>query len=798
MKKFLSYIHIIILSLCPISLFANGDWTVYNAISKINQIKLFEDRIYGVSGKSLISFSTDTNDLDYHLYSSNDGLTGKYVRFIATSNKAKCLAVIYDDCNIDIIHVDGSVTNLPDIANKPLKGDKTVNRVQEIDGSLYLSCSFGLLVVDLTFQIISASIATSYSIGFAFCYGQNIYRYSGAKQLEYCPLTKNLSDNNNWKSIITQRIVDVIVINGAEKYCWILDDNGQLWQLNNQDDIFQIKPENKFNSIYNIGTSAILAGEGFIMLAEPDKNAFTTNTDSPIKSGIGFDRNADDDFFMLHPNGNVYYMSIKEYIPNNTLTFNVDFENVMSPSGINTSFLGDIQQTDNGLISISRLSYISSYEAAHSLSGTICRYDADNDTWKNINTQEAISNRLQERKSFVGLTGLAVDPTDESRYAISSGMHGLYIMQSDTLLHRFDDLAADKYVEAFNNDFLSARVSAVTYDEEGRLFYTNALQDTVLRCLTTDGQCIKYPNKGMSKVKNARRILISKHDKNRIKWVLNDYGYQESRIGMYYDQGTPTTVGTSTYQSTWFSALVDQDFNKYHPNYIYDLYEAADGKVWILTNIGPFVIENTKTTFEYAQNNLGMGKVRRIKVPRNDGTNLADYLLQSTECTCMTIDKNNNKWIGTNGEGVYVLSEDCLTEIMHFTTDNSPLLSDDILALSYDPQSKKTYISCDGGVLTYNTSDIEGEETLKGVYCYPNPVRPDYLGDLHIKNLKDNSRVSITAPNGDLVFRTMSQGGTVTWNLLDESSNRIKPGVYLINAIDTTGKEGQIIKILVL
>lgn len=798
MKHIRFYIHIIILAVCPLSLFANGEWSVYNAVSKISQISLFESRIYGVAGKSLVSFSTDTNDLDYRLHSNKDGLTGKYVRFITSSKMADCLAVVYDDCNIDIIHADESVTNLPDIANKPLAGHKIINKIQEIDGSLFLSCSFGLVVVDLCSLTISTSVATSYPIDFAFCYGQNIYRYSDHKQLQCCPLTMNLSDNSNWQSVSTQKLTDAIVINGDKKYCWLLDNNGLLWQLNNPSDIIPVKQEYKFKSMYEIGSSAMLAGEGFVILAEPEKNAFTTNSDSPIKSGIGFERDEDNDFFMLHPNGNVYYMSIKDYAPNSELSFNVDFENVMSPSGINTSFIGDIQLTDNGLLCISRISYISSFEAAHALAGAICRYDAEKDIWENLNTQEAISNRLQTRQSFVGLTGLAIDPTDQSRYAISSGMHGLYIMQNDTLLHRFDDLSADKYVEAFNNGYLSARVSAVAYDEDGRLFYTNTVQDTVLRCLTTDGQCIKYPNNGMSQVKDARRILISQHDKYRMKWVLNDYGYQNSRVGMYYDQGNPATVGTSAYQSTWFSTLVDQDLNEYHPNYIYDLCESLDGNIWVLTNIGPFVIDNTKSTFEYAQNNQGKGKVRRIKVPRNDGTNLADYLLQSTECKCMVVDKNNNKWIGTNGEGIFVLSEDGLTELKHFTTDNSPLLSESILALSYDPQYKKIYISCEGGILSYNTSEVEGEEDLKSVYCYPNPIRPDYFGELHVMNLKANSLVSITASNGDLVFKTLSQGASVTWNLLDGTGNRIKPGVYYIHVIDSIEKDGQTIKVLVL
>ena len=45
-------------------------------------------------------------------------------------------------------------------------------------------------------------------------------------------------------------------------------------------------------------------------------------------------------------------------------------------------------------------------------------------------------------------------------------------------------------------------------------------------------------------------------------------------------------------------------------------------------------------------------RVYRIKIPRNDGTGLADYLLDTEEIKAIAIDGANRKWIGTATSGV--------------------------------------------------------------------------------------------------------------------------------------------------
>jgi hypothetical protein len=189
--------------------------------------------------------------------------------------------------------------------------------------------------------------------------------------------------------------------------------------------------------------------------------------------------------------------------------------------------------------------------------------------------------------------------------------------------------------------------------------------------------------------------------------------------------------------------------------------------------------------------------VRRIKIPRNDGTNLADYLLANVDTRCMAVDAANRKWVGTATSGLYLLSADGLTTIEHFTTENSPLFSDHILSLAMDRESGLLYISTSGGVLVYQSDAEAGREDFSSVYCYPNPVRPEYSGDLTISGLMDATQVRITDVNNNVVFAATSAGGSVKWDLCNRSGKRVPAGVYLIYGVDEAGKKGVVSKVLV-
>ena len=76
-----------------------------------------------------------------------------------------------------------------------------------------------------------------------------------------------------------------------------------------------------------------------------------------------------------------------------------------------------------------------------------------------------------------------------------------------------------------------------------------------------------------------------------------------------------------------FSTMLDQDEKSYEWHYLNCLVEDANGKIWMGTSNG--VVE-----FDPANIFNDNFRINHIKVPRNDGTSYADYLLANTNVLC--------------------------------------------------------------------------------------------------------------------------------------------------------------------
>ena len=188
----------------------------------------------------------------------------------------------------------------------------------------------------------------------------------------------------------------------------------------------------------------------------------------------------------------------------------------------------------------------------------------------------------------------------------------------------------------------------------------------------------------------------------------------------------------------------------------------------------------------------------QIKVPRNDGSNLADYLLNGVQVKCITIDGGNRKWIGTSGNGVYLISADGMEQLEHFTTDNSPLISDGIYDIAIDGKTGEVFIATDAGLVSFHGDATDPAASLdeNNVKVYPNPVRPEYNGNITITGLAYNTNVKIVNASGRLVNEGTSVGGEYHWNGCLASGQRCASGIYYVLAADEGGNNGVAAKFL--
>jgi hypothetical protein len=198
--------------------------------------------------------------------------------------------------------------------------------------------------------------------------------------------------------------------------------------------------------------------------------------------------------------------------------------------------------------------------------------------------------------------------------------------------------------------------------------------------------------------------------------------------------------------------------------------------VWFGTTSGVATVPNPSLCKDTSY------QITRPKVPRNDGTNYADYLLDAEQVNAIAVDATNRKWIGTENSGLYYVSESGDEILANFTNENSPLPSNAVTAVYCDPNSNLVYVGTPKGLLTYRSTAVAAATDYSDVYAYPNPVRPDYTGWITITGLMENSLVKIADAAGNVVYQTRSNGGMAVWDGCNGAGERVSTGVYFVFA----------------
>lgn len=210
------------------------------------------------------------------------------------------------------------------------------------------------------------------------------------------------------------------------------------------------------------------------------------------------------------------------------------------------------------------------------------------------------------------------------------------------------------------------------------------------------------------------------------------------------------------------------------------------GEVWVGTDrgIGRFLFPDrviNGTTLE-----------RRSQPLINEDTTAFDrVLLRDVRVTSMVVDANNQKWIGSEGDGIYLIEESGRRVIRHFTMNNSPLPSNTIKSLAIDTERGVLYISTSNALVRYSTLEREAVGNMSSLRIFPNPysyARHD--GEwITIEDLADDATVHVLTVDGRLVRRFQSRGGRIAWDALDDAGKKVSTGVYFIVATGNTNDQ---------
>ncbi len=390
--------------------------------------------------------------------------------------------------------------------------------------------------------------------------------------------------------------------------------------------------------------------------------------------------------------------------------------------------------------------------------------------------------------SYTDNNCLAVDPGNPDHlfvggktglYEFLKGQLKNYYNKDNSLLHG----AMDRGQELGNSYVL---INGLTYDSNGSLWILNSQSnaETILE-LSPDGKMTSHHKSAMLTGGVGPSVLSNAmFDSRGLMWFVND-NWEPAALYCYQ----PSTDGLNI-----FNRFVNQDGTTVAATRVHCVAEDASQNIWVGTDVGPIVLEPSQL------DNAEETVFTQVKVPRNDGTNLADYLLSGVDITCMAIDGGGRKWFGTSSSGVYLISADNMTQVQHFQTSNSKLLSDNVMSIAIDDASGEVFFGTDKGLCSYVSDATKPIEKMdKDVtYAYPNPVKPGYTGPITIVGLTLNASVKILTTNGILVAEGTSNGGSFVWDGNDRNGKRVASGVYMVATADENGDNGTVCKIAVI
>ena len=426
----------------------------------------------------------------------------------------------------------------------------------------------------------------------------------------------------------------------------------------------------------------------------------------------------------------------------------------------------------------------------YSCNGTVemnpgCIQVLSNNEWSFFQDDMATQTGINYQDVFC----LDIDPRDNS-HVMAGSREGLYEFRNGQFVKLWN--SDNSLIESFNKKSKDYElVYGVMYDKDGNLWALNSQAPTqsILE-YTKDGEWKSFPHSELMKLKylfpepqSLGSLKGMMTDSRGLVWFVNDHW----TVPSFYAYQTWTNA-LNSYQGPF----VNEDGTSLNITFCKCIAEDKDNNMWIGTNIGPFMLEPDQIA---AANPV----LTQVKVPRNDGTNYADYLLSGVNIQSIVVDKNNRKWFGTNGNGLYLIAADNITTLAHFTKTNSKLLSDNILSLALNDATGELFIGTDQGLCSYtgNFSDASNGMTKDNVWAYPNPVKPDYTGAITITGLENGASVKIVTSNGVLVNEGIASNGEYKWYGINRDGKRVASGVYMVEVATSEGEKGVVCKIAI-
>ena len=743
-------------------------WKGYFSYKQIKDISQSPTVFFAAAENALFSKNLETNSIK--TTNTIDGLSGQTISSIYHSTAFNKTIIGYENGLIMIVNdADGTMLNVVDIITNGVNQNlKKINHFMEYNGILYISCDFGIVLYNLatsgfgdTFRIgdLGAEIKVSQT---AISNGI-IYAATSVGIKKATISNPNLNDYNQWSQVIGG------VFSGVETF------GSQVVASSNWGQLFRLTGS-VFTSFSTLTLGAIdLRASGNYILISTQTSVYVYNQNLSLLFQINSNQitNISAKFTCATIIDNIIYLGTLEDGIITTTIDNPTIFTFLNPEGPSRNALFAINASTKNLwavyggYSADYNPYTYDYNGLNTYG--FSKYNENG--WQNTPYSAVLGAKA--------LSKITINPNNSNQVYLSSFFSGLLKVENDipsVLYNESNSTLESLVLNPPNPNYKDLRINGAAFDKSGNLWIGNGWSKNGIKKLSTQGAWSSVNIEPISQryYENSYGEVVV--DKNGTKWMASSY----DGVIAYNETGNifkKISLGAELGNLPVVDARVVAIDNR--------------NQLWIGTTSGLRVLPSVDRFLTDEQ--LTTNSIIILE------SGLAQELLYEQFITDIVVDGANNKWVGTADSGVFQFSSDGQQTLQRFTSSNSPLPSNAINDIDINPTNGEVFFATDKGMVSYKGTATTASTDLSNVNVYPNPVRPDFDGTVKVSGLSNKCNVKITDIEGNLVYETISQGGTIEWDTKAFGKYNVASGVYMIfisaqDATDTTVKKVMIIR----
>lgn len=203
--------------------------------------------------------------------------------------------------------------------------------------------------------------------------------------------------------------------------------------------------------------------------------------------------------------------------------------------------------------------------------------------------------------------------------------------------------------------------------------------------------------------------------------------------------------------------------------------DPVSGQIYLFTNKGAFLL-NPQDHMKGAA-----FPVKELSICDAEGMPMDIY--SPMNCTRATLDEYGRLWIGTADGGVLGISTSDHRLVARYDMDNSPLPSNKIRGIGWNPDTKSLFITTMQGMAEVrpDVSTSSGSNSPLVPFLSASWVNFNFTGTVAVYNAPANANLSVTDKAGNTIATLPAPVKGVThWNLISDSGKRVPAGLYFI------------------